>query len=130
MSIRPIQNINSLYTLKRNAEHLGNHFFDADTLRFFSSRVSEQIYRVDDSRGYFVTSEENVGYGPRLYSVRAYEIRAPHTPRPAREQDEIMETHTVGTFQGYGTAREAHTRAAELQGYARIDPAAFTHSLK
>lgn len=129
MSIRPIQNVNTMYALKRTAEHLGNHFFDPDTLRFFSSRVSEQLYRVDSSRGYFVTSEQNVGYGPRLYSVRAYEIRAPHTPRPARELDEILETHTVGEFQGYWTAREAHQRAAELQGYARIDPAAFAHSI-
>jgi len=46
----------------------GNHFFDAATLRFFSSRISDVLY----GGRFFVTSERNgiLGDHPRTYTVR------------------------------------------------------------
>jgi hypothetical protein len=66
------------------------HWFDANTMRFFSSRVYEDAYRTEDGRySFFVTSEQNKWVdGPRLYSVRIYDWN----------QDNIG---TVGEFQGY-----------------------------
>lgn len=65
---------------KRDAENAnieaGQHFFDAATMRFFSSRISESFYlRHLQRRSYFVTSEQYKSFdgphGRRLYTVRA-----------------------------------------------------------
>ena len=50
------------------------HFFDADTLRFFRSRILSQVF-AGESEVYFVTSEQFRGTGyssPRAFTVRAY----------------------------------------------------------
>jgi membrane protease subunit (stomatin/prohibitin family) len=52
------------------------HYFDADTMRFFKSRVLWQVFPGKDEV-YFVTSERNTGIlsgtnYPRKYTVRAY----------------------------------------------------------
>lgn len=73
MTKRPFDRILSVDDLITTSERLGGHFFDADTLRFFNSRVLSDLYRVDDSRGYFVTSERYEDE-PRTYSVRRYVV--------------------------------------------------------
>jgi len=60
------------------ARHNGGHWFDADTLRFWGTRLSSRVFTtpVDGTRAYFITSE----YKPfrrepgRLYSVRVYDF--------------------------------------------------------
>ncbi len=72
----------------------GQHFFDADTMRFFNSRVSNILY----GGRYFVTSERNDNY-PRYYTVR----EALH--------DGTITTHE---FQQYRSRSGAHARAKRL----------------
>lgn len=73
MAKRPFDQINNIDQLITTSERLGGHFFDDDTMKFFNSRVLSDLYRVDDSRGYFVTSERYEDE-PRTYSVRRYVV--------------------------------------------------------
>lgn len=87
----------------RNANrNAGSHWFDPDTLRFFSSRISDSVYEGPGGI-FFVTSEQRKGWGsipdaPRLYSVRRFE------PKTGG-----ISTH--GEFQEYRTSRAAHAAA-------------------
>ena len=76
------------------------HWFDADTLRFFRSRVGGTAYN-DGERAYFVSSEQYDWNSPRLYSVRCY-IWA------------TREIYTVGEFQAYASRNGAHAAAYRL----------------
>ena len=87
----------------------GGYWWEPDTLRFFRSRmVGGCAIRGADGRLYFVTSEQNHGFGgayPRLYSVRTFD--------PA-----TASVDTVGEFQAYGTrgtALRARDRAAKAE---------------
>ena len=73
MAIRPFDQILSIHDLIVTNERLGGHFFDADTMRFFNSRVLSDLFLVDDSSGYFVTSERYEDE-PRTYTVRYYVV--------------------------------------------------------
>ena len=73
MAKRPFDQINNIDQLITTSERLGGHFFDKDTMKFFNSRVLSDLYRVDDSKGYFVTSERYEDE-PRTYSVRYYVV--------------------------------------------------------
>lgn len=77
----------------------GSHWFDADTLRFFRTRLSEYLY----GGRYFVTSEENPS-GERRYTVRVVVW-----------EDDRWVIDTVGGFEGfhkYASRSGAH-KAAE-----------------
>ena len=67
----------------------GFHWFDADTLRFFGSRISEASF---DGR-YFVTSEDNFDRSARSYSIRE-----------AMSDGRVA---TVGDFQEFATRAQA-----------------------
>ena len=73
------------------------YWFEPGTMRFFRSRVSETVY----PGGYFVTSEQGPN-GVRRYSVR---------------QCVDGSISTVGEFQAYQTAAQAH-RAAQMESDA------------
>ena len=95
-----MQEIESLYS-----PGIGRHWFDADTMRFFRSRLADVGYQASDGRVYFVSSERNQGMGlpyPRLYTVRC--LTGPKG-----------DIKTVGEFQAFGTSATA-TRYAK--GYA------------
>lgn len=89
----------------------GRHWFDADTLRFFRSRLPQQVYRdgtyAQPGRfAYFVTSEKyaNRFSGtnlPRKWSVRRYDY------------DE-RDISTIGEFQEYSSRNGADARARYL----------------
>lgn len=102
----------------------GGHFFDADTMRFFNSRILSGVRIGADGTVYFVTSERQSGtYGsyphpsysyPRRYTVRRATRRdfeyidrmAPGTPT-LDHTIHGADIDTVGEFQGYDTARQA-----------------------
>lgn len=52
--------------------HSGGHFFDADTMRAFGSRVLGSVFHAPDGLIYFVTSERGRFETKRLYTVRVY----------------------------------------------------------
>jgi len=76
----------------------GRYFFEPDTMRFFGSRVLDEVY----GGRYYVTSEKPP-YGPRAYTVRR-----------AGSEGEIT---TIGKVCQYATA-------AQAKGAARIAAAA------
>ena len=82
------------------SSHKG-HFFDPDTLRFFSSRISSEVLPVGDG-WLFITSEQDkfVG-GPRLYTIR----KLVHATRGIE---------SVGGFQHYETMRRAKREMRKL----------------
>ncbi len=78
----------------------GGHFFDADTLRFFKSKIARSAY-AGPGGTYFVTSEQ----GPderRAWSVRRFDPNRPRT------------IETVGQFQGFRTQEAADEKALTL----------------
>lgn len=89
-----------IHSVKECARVCRSHWFDADTLRFFKSRVGSIAYRDGRGGAYFTTSEK----GPndiRAYSVRHYD--------PDR-----CGINTVGKFQQYRTSAQADRAAKKL----------------
>lgn len=61
----------NIQEIKDHNKQAGYHFFDADTMRFFRSRVSAEVHK----GRYFVTSEQHAsryGDSPRRYTIREY----------------------------------------------------------
>lgn len=55
-------------------KHRG-HFFSPDTMRFFASRLIQDVFPTNDGAVYFVTSEKACFNDPsRVYNVRRYDI--------------------------------------------------------
>jgi hypothetical protein len=80
---------------------IGRHFFDADTMRFFRSRVLDTVY----GGRYFVTSDAAPN-GPRRYTVRECVDGKCHTAEGR-------------TFQEYATAEAAKSSACLMAVEAR-----------
>jgi len=109
--------INSANDVRAVATGAGSHYFDADTMRFFSSRllsgaVALDGYETKEGRRYlFVTSERDTYAGePRSYTVRMLTLGTVRDDRPSVEID------TVGGFQAFSTARRAWAFARSLVG--------------
>jgi hypothetical protein len=102
-------------TVAQNAR-LYTHFFDADTMRFFNSRIGDVAYRVFDKDGsehvYFTTSERFNDETPRLYSVRVMHVL------PGRRHWTV---DTLGEFQAYKTGKAA--KAAMVKAAQEHDAA-------
>lgn len=85
---------------ERNAAS-GGHWFDADTLKFFRSRLPTGVVGRVDNTAWFVTSEAGpFGRGPRAYTVRRADVATGHVD-------------TVGEFRGYSTRGAAITAARQ-----------------
>jgi len=116
MTNAPFTDIRTVSDLKTTAHALGSHFFDADTMRFFNSRILDTLYPLTTESatafGFFVTSERYDETTPRKYTARCYQI----TTEP-RESDGRMVSRiyisTAGAFCEHETARQAHKAARE-----------------
>ncbi len=86
--------LNLLAVVHANDE-AGHHWFDADTMEFFKSRLESDLI---DGR-YFITSERGP-YGPRAFSICM--------------ADEDAHIQTVGEFMGYETLTGAVLAATRL----------------
>mgnify|MGYP001584311663 FL=1 len=97
--------------VRKRAEKHGSHFFDADSMRFFSSRVSELMWSEGDMKNYenesiyFITSEADRGHIQHSGSVRAYTVR---------KIDRDGDIDTIGEFQGYETLNDARHAIMDL----------------
>lgn len=87
------QSIEEMVTLNKK---IGHHFFDPDTLRFWQSRISPQIY----AGRYFVTSESSFDRKTRFYTVR--------------EMLKDGRINTVSEFQQLKSRSAAHRFAQKL----------------
>lgn len=76
----------SIDDVRDHAQSKGSHFFDKDTMKFFQSRLCDEIATatslddstLDDSTVLFVSSERDrsgdVWKGARRYTVRSYDV--------------------------------------------------------
>ncbi len=96
----------SLDAIKAAARSGGSHFFDRDTLRFFRSRMSARVH-VGAAGTYFVTSEQFRPVYGTAHSRR-------FTVRLATHNGAEFTIGTVGEFQAYSTAAQAHAAAKRL----------------
>lgn len=87
--------------VKLAARNMGSHFFDADTMRFFGSRIGERVY----GGRFFVTSEQREWNTPRRYTVRVV------TPSGRGRRFDIT---TAGDFHSIDTGAEARRLAERL----------------
>ena len=108
--------VTSAASIRAIADGAGSHFFDADTMRFFNSRLLEGVYPAETNNGkwdartgnafYFVTSERP-DWAPRHYTVRKMTLTTVRGGRAA------VEIGTVDEFYAMTTAREAKKAAQE-----------------
>jgi hypothetical protein len=87
----------TIAAIRRRNREFGAHFFDADTMRFFRSRVLPTVH-VGTDRAFFVTSEQYDDDAPRLYTVRYCTSEG--------------DCGTVGQFQGHADEPAAQAAAA------------------
>ena len=85
----------NLQDVVRANDEAGQHWFDADTMEFFETRLESDLI---DGR-YFISSEHGP-YGPRAFSVRM--------------ADEDAHIQTVGEFMGYETRTDAIHAVTQL----------------
>lgn len=97
----------NLSDVKQCARACSSHWFDADTLRFFKSRVDDTAYVDGKGGAYFVSSERYDSSHPRLYSVNHYAK---------------CSIDTVGQFQGYKTKLAATKAIKGLIGEKKFHP--------
>jgi hypothetical protein len=83
----------------------GYDFFEADTMRFFASRLCPRTVEQGPGGVYFITSEQfraSNGYrATRRYTVRRF-------------YPETRDIGSVGVFQAYATREAAHRAARRL----------------
>ena len=108
MAKRPFDQINNIDRLITTSERLGGHFFDDDTMEFFNSHVLSDLYMVDNSRGYFVTSERYEDE-PRTYSVRRYVVT-----HDDEKNSDYIDISSVDEGYQLATACQAKKMAKEL----------------
>lgn len=85
------------------------HFFDADTMRFFKSRVTENYKRVDDYTALFITTEKGPS-GIRLATIREAKIVTFVRESDGRHCQKI-EINTVNDFNKMTLAQAKRTLA-------------------
>lgn len=95
----------SISAVKARNRACGQHFFDADTLRFFGSRIGSRVF-VGSNATYFVTSEQM----PRSDDPRRYTVR----------KIKGCDVSTVGKFQQYKTEAAANKAAARVAKTGRF----------
>lgn len=122
MSRRPFDRILSIEDLKTTADRLGDYTFSQATMSYWNSRVLDEIFIVDDSRGYFVTSDKMEGQ-PRKFTVRSYEVWT-----HSKTGKDHINVETVGGFQSFLCAKGAKEYAEKRQGFGMLDAGDFERS--
>jgi hypothetical protein len=89
----------SIAQIRNHNEDIGHHFFSADTMRWFSSKVYADLHL----GCYFITSEMN------KYATHP---KREYTIRHANGTGNI---DTVGVFGGYASLKSARSALAKLE---------------
>lgn len=103
------------HDLQATARECGSYFFDADTMKYFDSRLLDvEPTSADTLTGLFLTSERDKWSDlPREYSVRAYTVtRHEHTDGNACH---TFTADKVATFSTLARARTALRKRAEAE---------------
>lgn len=97
--------LRNLSDVRRACREVGHRFFDADSMRFFQTRLNPSLTRIGhDGRVWFVTSERFIMEYP---SRRLYTVRVAKWGKKANG-DPWIDIDTVGEFQGFETRKEAY----------------------
>ncbi len=94
--------------VKRRAEKGSPFFFTPETMRFFSSRVSELAWSKGDYQTediYFITSERDTSFHKHSGSTRGYTVRL---------CDKTGDIQKVSEFQEFGTLSQARKSIKEV----------------
>ena|SRR5674476_25001 len=110
-------------TARSMAQRYGSHWFDADSMRFFRSHISESTWTfidgetTEDTPGWpyvvravwrFVSSERFVDHlDPMNTDARRYTVRE----MTVNHREHSLTVETVGEFQQYASARTAQCTA-------------------
>jgi hypothetical protein len=92
--------MHTISNIKRANAKAGFFFFSRDTMKFFHSSVNEKLFE-GPGGVFFVTSEQQDGGHPRLYTVRQFEV-------------DTGNVRTAGNFQEFKTLKEAYAVAKGL----------------
>jgi hypothetical protein len=97
-TLKPFYNLTQIYsTYDIERKHKG-FWFSKDTIRFFKSKVVDEVFPTNNGKVYFVSSEKNQLHDKRAFTVRCYNIK-----------DDFIST--IGEFQAYETKTQALTAA-------------------
>jgi hypothetical protein len=113
-----------MHEVRSHARRSGSHWFDADTMRSFGSRIPDHARIGADGRAYFVSSERDTRYdgsagawnGERRYTLRAYDPAAGSVDNAERAPDGSFDHDAFGR---YRSARSAATALRAIVGGAR-----------
>lgn len=131
----PLPSIHGWEDLKELARRAGSHFFDADTMRFFGSRLlgSPQLVEMADDRltaTYVGVTSEYDGFDRvgREYRARVFTLTAHQAIRDDGRTLDMVEFSTDDAEPGddghgkrYGTARAAHAAAKRYRLAAKVE---------
>jgi hypothetical protein len=87
---------NSIEDIKRANKHAGHHWFDQGAMDFFDTIIYDRLIQHPEG-AYFVTSEKQDSFYPRLFTVRFARLTG--------------EVNTVGEFQGFSDTDTAYAWA-------------------
>lgn len=109
--------LNTLGQIKAAAKEAGNFFFVPETMRYWNSRISENVYPTGTRKYGTLFVESNTGNADaeRRYSIRRAYVHS--------EYGFCIET--VGDHQEFATAREAHSAAKKLRDSIKAVDKAF-----
>ena len=111
MPIYNLATITSGASLRAVTESTDSHFFDADTMRYFNSRLLGDVFPLDGwetregARFLFITSERFED-DPRQYSVRMLTLISVRDDRPAVQIDSDFDARHDTAAQARKAARE------------------------
>ena len=90
--------------VEKRSEKGAKYFFSPDSMRFFSSRISELCW-MQNSDIFFITSEADKSNIKHAGSVRAFTVR---------KSSSSGNITTVGEFQGYETIAQARAAIRQI----------------
>lgn len=93
-----------IYEVKTRAENHKSHFFDTDTIKFFSSRISDLCWKIEENI-YFITSEADKSSFKHSGSIRAFTVR---------KCDVLGDITTIGKFQEYENLNQARKAIKDI----------------
>ena len=94
----------NIYDIELSNRQHGQHFFDADTKRFFSSRIGQEVY--EGPGGIYFTTSERFYPSEGAPSARGYTVR--------KFDPATGKVDTMGEFQAYASSGGARMAAARL----------------
>lgn len=109
--------------VRSHARRSGSHWFDADTMRSFGSKVPTVATIGPDGRAYFVSSERDRRYdgsagawdGERRYTLRAYNPASGSVEDVERLPGDRYDPDAFGRYRSLQTATAALRRFLGLQ---------------